>query len=150
MSSELQGLPKGYTRKVVVIRFNNDATGKTTGNCHFVLNDPIYNVVYVDWLAVSNNTYGTASALLGKYVTVKQFKNDGQFTQSTANGGNDFRFWAYIDSQSNQTSQPFPDDMFSPPINLRELDVHFNTYNNGNVDCSNENLILQLWCKTSM
>jgi hypothetical protein len=148
--SDLGGLPTGYTRKIVVIRFNDDATGKTIGDCRFVLNEPIYNVVYVDWLSVSNNTFATASTLLGKYITVKQFKNDGQFTQATGEGGNDFRFWTYIDSQSNQTSQPFPDDMFNPPINLRELNVHVRSVVDAEVNCSNQNLVLQMWCKTSM
>jgi hypothetical protein len=148
--SDLQGLPSGYTKKNVVIRFNDDPAGRATGFCNVVLNDPIYNVVYVDWLSVSNITHATASALLGKCVTVKQFRNDGQFSKSSAVDGNDFRFWAYIDSESNQTNQPFMDDMFSPPINLRELNIEVRSTTGGTVNLTNNYLVLQMWCKTSM
>lgn len=148
--SDLQGLPSGYTKKLLVVRFNDDAVGRATGHCNIVLNEPIYNVVYVDWLSVANITYATASALLGKCVTVKQFKNDAQFSKSTAPDGNDFRYWAYIDSQSNQTNQPFPDDLFSPPINLRELNIEVRSTTGGNPNITNNYMVLQLWCKTSM
>lgn len=148
-SSELTGLPSGYTKKLVVVRFNDDAVGRATGHCHLVLNEPIYNVVYADWLSVGNLTYATASALLGRCVIVEQFKNDAQFTKSTATGGNDFRFWAFVDSQSNQTSQPFPDDGFNPPINLTKLDITVRSIVNGDVNITNNYMVLQLWCKTS-
>jgi hypothetical protein len=147
--SDLGGLPTGYTQKTLIIRFNNDATGATSGNCHFYLNEPIYNVVYVDWSSVGNVTYATASALLGKNITVKQFKNDGQFSKASTAGGNDYRFWTHIDAPSNQTSKAFGDDMFNPPINLHDLDIHVRGTGDGEVDCTDNYLVLQLWCKTS-
>ena len=97
--SDLQGLPSGYTKKLLVVRFNDDAVGRATGHCHFFLNDPIYNVVYAEWLSVGTTPYATASTLLGRCIVIDQFKNDGQFTKATGVGGNDFRYWAYIDSQ---------------------------------------------------
>jgi hypothetical protein len=148
--SNLGGLPTGYTKKLLTIRFNNDATGATIGNCHFYLNEPIYNVVYVDWMSVGNVTFATASALLGKNITVKQFKNDGQFSKASTAGGNDYRYWCHIDSQANQTNQQFADDMFNPPINLHDLDIHIRGVGDGAVDVTDNYLVLQLWCKTSM
>ena len=148
--SDLQGLPSGYTKKLLVVRFNDDAVGRANGICNVVLNDPIYNVIYVDWLTVANLTHATASALLGRAVTVKQFRNDGQFSKSTAVDGNDFRYWAFIDGESNQTNQPFMDDMFSPPINLRELNIEVRSTTGGTVNITNNYMVLQLWCKTSM
>lgn len=151
--SELSGLPKGYTKKLLTIRCNNtlntgSGTGITTGDLHFVLNETIYNVVYVDWVSVCNATYATPSNLLGKFIQVEQFKNDGQFTKSSF-GEVDFRYWAYIDSQSNQTNAPFPDDMFSMPKNIHELNIRVFSQLKANVNCANEILVLALWCKTS-
>jgi hypothetical protein len=148
----LQGLPKGYTKKLVTLRLDNDATGKTVGRCRLPLNEPIYNVVYVDWVSVAHeNTYATASVLLGKFISVNQFKNDGQFSRNPATGdGADFRYWAYIDSQSNQSSKTFPDDMFSPPINLYEIDIQVRTAHGTEVNLGNHQMIiLEMWCKTS-
>lgn len=152
--SELTGLPKGYTKKLLTVRCNNalntgSGTGLTTGHLHFTLAETIYNVVYVDWVSVSNQVYATPSSLLGRYLQVEEFKNDGQFTKSSAADGADFRYWAYIDSQSNQTNAPFPDDMFSMPINLSHLNIRVYTQAKGNVDCSNQIIVLALWCKTS-
>lgn len=149
MSSELNGLPSGYTKKLVVLRLNNSSSGTSTGHCHLVLNEPIYNVVYADWLSVGNTTYSTPSALLGKCVIIDQFRNDGQFSKSSGAGGNDFRFWAFIDSQSNQTSQPFPDDSFSPPINLTSITLDIRTVGNAGVNVADNYIVLQLWCKNS-
>jgi hypothetical protein len=148
--SDLGGLPTGYTKKTLVVRFNNDSTGASIGKCHLYLNEPIYNVVYVDWVSVANSSdYYTPSALIGKFLTVKQFKNDGQFTQSSSAGGGDYRFWAYINSQSNETTKAFADDMFNPPINLHELDIQVRGVVEGDIDITYTVLVLEVWCKTS-
>lgn len=152
--SELQGLPKGYTKKLLTIRCSNaintgSGTGLTTGDLHFTLAETIYNVVYADWVSVANTTYATPSTLLGKFIQVEEFKNDGQFTKSSASDGADFRYWAYIDSQSNQTNAPFPDDMFPIPVNISRLRVRVYSQGKGNVDCTNQIIVIALWCKTS-
>lgn len=147
----LQGLPRGYTKKILALRLDNDATGKLVGRCHLPLNEPIYNVVYADWVAVANETtYATASVLLGKFISINQFKNDGQFSRNSATGdGADFRYWAYIDSQSNQSAKTFPDDMISPPINLFEIDIQIRTAHGAELAVGNQVIVLELWCKTS-
>jgi len=152
--SELQGLPKGYTKKLLTIRCGNaintgSGTGLTTGDLHFTLAETIYNVVYADWVSVANTTYATPSTLLGKFIQVEEFKNDGQFTKSSAVDGADFRYWAYIDSQSNQSNAPFPDDMFGIPKNLKQLNIRVYSQGKGNVDCTNQIIVIALWCKTS-
>ena len=153
--SELQGLPKGYTKKILAIRCNTalntgSGTGVTQGDMHFTLAETLYNVVYVDWVSVANvTTYATASTLLGKFIQVEEFKNDGHFTKSTTADGLDFRYWAYIDSQSNQTNAPFPDDMFPIPINISRLRVRVFTSSKANVNCTDQMLVLAVWCNTS-
>lgn len=148
--SELSGLPKGYTKKLLTIRCSNTlGAGLTTGDLHFILNETIYNVVYAEWVSVSHTPYATPSTLLGRFIQVEQFRNDGQFTKSGAVNDTDFRYWAYIDSQSNQSNQPFPDDMFPMPKNIHELNIRVWSATKGNVDCSNQLIVIALWCKTS-
>ena len=154
--TELPGLPNGYTKKLLAIRCDNaintgSGTGIASGDMHFTLAEPIYNVVYADWVSVANTTFATPSTLLGKFIQVEQFKNDGQFTKATtANPNNsDFRYWAYIESQSNQSNMPYVDDMFSIPINITKLNIRVFTATKTNVDCHDQVLVLALWCKTS-
>jgi hypothetical protein len=59
-----------WTRNPVLLRFN-DAVADTTGSYRFTFRDPLKDVVHAEWITAS-------TALVGKLITVNEFKNDGQ------------------------------------------------------------------------
>jgi len=56
----------------MIIRFN-DATPDANGKYDFTLTAPIENSVYVDWA-------GASAGIVGKYVNIAEFNNNGQTT----------------------------------------------------------------------
>lgn len=59
-----------WTRNQVILRFQ-DAVLDTTGSYRFTFREPLKDVVHAEWITAS-------TPLVGKLITVNEFKNDGQ------------------------------------------------------------------------
>lgn len=140
-----QLLQPGYTKRQVVVRFNDLVQGNTAiGEAKIELNQGIFKVIYLDWLAVS-------SGLVGHLMSIDELSCDGIVSKSntvTATNKN-YTFWNYFDSASNQTSKALPDNQITPPINISSLTFRLFHINGTPQSFANEYIILEMWCLTS-
>jgi len=132
--------PSGWSKKTILVRFDDDTTNqKANGNVVVYLTDPIENVVFAEWVAVSP-TFVNPNCRL---VNIREFNNNGDTTKSNT-GSQNVAFWRCINTETNYAYEPLP-NMIMPPFSLNRLTISVRNTLGTAVNLTGLWMVVDLW-----